>query len=182
MIVGTSLTLSLPWTSPFTTATGARPQQPRQRTASTENSGSVEADPELALECLDDVVAAAQVAGGAEAYLDDVLAGLLQLEEVVEGDDAVDLRQWNVQQPGDLQRDVARDVSEGLLHLVQDHDQVAWLVLPLGDERLEFGRQLFSLFAHHCFPSVVGCNKTAKRVFDNGLTLWEKVKEMPRPI
>ena len=57
----------------------------------------VEADAELLLELLDDVVAAAQVARGAEAHLDVVLAGLLQAEEVVERHHAVDLRQRHVE-------------------------------------------------------------------------------------
>ena len=112
--------------------------------------GRVDADAELLLELLDEVVAAAQVAGGAEADLDDVLAGLLELEEVVEGDDAVDLRERDLQELARLDRDRARDVAVGLLHLVQHHDQVAGLVFPFFDERLQLRRHLDEVFAHFC--------------------------------
>ena len=85
--------------------------------------GGVESDAQLALELLDEIVAAAQVARRTEAHLDDVLAGLLQLEEIVERNHAVNLRERHLEHIGDLNRNVARDVAVGLLHLVKDHDE-----------------------------------------------------------
>ena len=139
MMPSTSFVSSLPWTSPLTTATGARPQQPRQRTASTEKrpSSVVALSPTPSL-----------VARGAEAHLDVVLAGLLQAEEVVERHHAVDLRQRHVEHLGDVDRDVARDVPVCLLDAVQHHDEVARLRLPFFDECLEFRRHRFEFFAH----------------------------------
>ena len=90
-------------------------------------SRRVETDAELALELLDEIVAASEVASRAEADLDDVLAGLLQLEEIVECDHAVDLRQRHVKHLRYLDRNVARNVAVGLLNLVKHHDQIARL-------------------------------------------------------
>ena len=143
MMPSTSFVSSLPWTSPLTTATGARPQQPRQRTASTEKRPS-------SVVALSPTPSFFSVARGAEAHLDVVLAGLLQAEEVVERHHAVDLRQRHVEHLGYLQRYVARDVPEGLLDAVQHHDEVARLRLPFFDEGLQFRRHRLEFFAHVC--------------------------------
>src|SRR5574344_57752 len=101
----------------------------------------VDADAELALELVDDVFAAAQIAGRAHADLDDVLAGLLKLEEIVERHHAVYLRKRNIEHLGDFDGDVAGNVTIGLLDLMENHDEISWFGLPFGDEGLQLRRQ-----------------------------------------
>ena len=101
---------------------------------------------------MEEIVAAADVARRAKADLDLVLAGLLKLEEVVERHDTVNLRERHRKTLRDLDRNVARNVSVSLLHLVQNHDQVAGLRLPLFDEGRNLGRHLLDRFVHSMFP------------------------------
>ena len=96
---------------------------------------------QVALNLAQHIFAAPQVAGRAQADLDLIAAGLLQFEEVVEGDHAVDLGQRHIQQVGDLEGHFARDVAERLLHAVQDHDQASRAGFPLGNESLQFRGQ-----------------------------------------
>ena len=46
-------------------------------------------------------------------------------EEIIEGDDAVDLGQRNLQQIGHFKGDLAGDIAVGLLNAVENHDQIA---------------------------------------------------------
>ena len=101
----------------------------------------VETDAEFTFKFEDDVLAALQVARGAEANLNEVAAGLLEFEEVVERQHAVDFGERHVEHGGDFERDFARDVAVGLLDAVHDHDEVARFAFPLCDEVRQFRRE-----------------------------------------
>ena len=77
------------------------------------------------------------LAGLGAADLDDVPAGRLGAEMVVVGDDAVHLGARQVQRPGNHRRRLARNVAEGVLHVVQDRQQRAGAAGMGGEDRFE---------------------------------------------
>ena len=111
-------------------------------------SRGVHADAELTLEFLDDVVAAAQIARGTETNLNVVLAGLLETEEIVERDNAVDLGERNAENLTRFDGDLAGNIPVGLLYTMQNHDKITRLCLPFFDERPELRRHRFEVVAH----------------------------------
>lgn len=110
--------------------------------AGTDASGGEEGDPavgggfagldvEGGLEALEDAFGSFHVAGGAEADHAGVFALGFELEEVVEGGDAVDAAGGELEFGGDEPEDVVLEVSEEFLRLVEDLDEciVAELML-----------------------------------------------------
>ena len=95
---------------------------------------AVDGTPDLALDSHDEVLAALEVACGSHADLDLNVAGLLEFEQVVEGYDAVDFGDWDLEPICNFKCRLARDEAEVFLYAVQDHDQVARLVFPVRDE------------------------------------------------
>ena len=85
-------------------------------------------DAQLTAEGIEDLLGAADVAGGTQADVDGVLALGLHGEEAVEGDDTIDLGDGHVQFVGDDFLDLGGQVAELTLHLVEDVDDLAALV------------------------------------------------------
>ena len=85
-------------------------------------------DTEVALEGIQHLLGATDVAGGTEADVDGVLALGLHGEEAVEGDDTIDLCHGDVQLVGDDFLDLGGEVAELALHLVEDVDDLTGTV------------------------------------------------------
>jgi hypothetical protein len=52
---------------------------------------------------------------------------------MVESDDAVDLGERDIEEEGEIQGGLAGDIAVVFLHLMQDHDEIPFLVLPCLD-------------------------------------------------
>ena len=96
-------------------------------------------DVELALELLQDLRAAPDVAGRPQADEAGVLAPRLEAEGPVEGGHADDVDEGHAQGLGDLAERFRREVVEGLLDVEEDGDEVLLETLVLVDERLDLG-------------------------------------------
>ena len=103
--------------------------------------------PQFQAQALQQVARAARVAGGAAADADGVLALRLQVEQRVEGDHAVDLRQGNIGLLGDVFQDFGGKVFVRMMFLqaLQDSEQFSGLAGMRGDgavrETLLFERE-----------------------------------------
>ena len=121
--------------------TGARPQAPKQRPISSENSAvlgrAADVDAELLLERVHHGHAAAHVAGRAEADADEVLAARDRGEERVEAHHAGDFAVRLAEFTGDVLEGDLRQVPEDALGELQHRDQRARLALVLGDHCIE---------------------------------------------
>jgi hypothetical protein len=99
---------------------GARPQAPTQRAVSTDRAlssvVSPGAMPKRCCDALDQCAGAFDVAGRAGADHAGMAALGLEHEQVVEGRDAVDLAQRQVQRVGDEGHGLLVEEAEGVLH------------------------------------------------------------------
>ena len=76
--------------------------------------------------------------------------GGLAAEIMVEADDAMDLGARQVQRVGDQRHGGRIHIAELLLQRVQDRQQRARHVLPLGDQRLRRARVPMAIAVHLC--------------------------------
>src|SRR5690606_25821171 len=120
------------------------------------------ADAQQALQLLVQRVATHRLAGLGPAQLEDVAAGRLSAEVVVEGDDAVDLRRRQVERPGDHLQRFLRHVAELLLHPVQYRRQRPFEVLPSIDDGGGPRRETATLLLHrHAAPSLRSASRAS---------------------
>ena len=91
--------------------------------------------PQFQAQALQQVARSARVAGGAAADADGVIALRLQVEQRVEGDHAVDLRQRDIGFLGDVFQDLRRKVFVRMMFLdaLQDAEQRAGPAFACGD-------------------------------------------------
>ena len=127
--------VTLPCTVLFTMMTGAMLQAPTQFTFSTVNLRSSDVsspcgNPQLFDETVDQPLGPFDVAGRAAACRDDVLPSRLEVELRVERRDAVEPRRRHIEPFRDQVDRVLAQIAEFALEVLQDRDQVAF-VLPV---------------------------------------------------
>ena len=138
MISGSSSLLTLPKTSFADHEDGSQP-------AAAEATNLVDAEEAVVRHFLafyiedspglvDEILGSLEIARGAEAYGESVLAGLRRLEVMVESNYAIYLREREAYRARKLFRSFSRDIGEFFLNAVEHHDEASRLGLPLVDK------------------------------------------------
>ncbi len=94
-------------------------------------------DPQFLLQRGDDGLRTAHVAAGAAANHDLVLAARDHGEKMVEGDNAIHVRDGQLQRGGDVAEHIGAEITEHLLRRVQHLDQRGWLVVVAFNRAVE---------------------------------------------
>src|SRR5574344_3126764 len=95
----------------------------------------------LIMHFVENILAAFEVAGSSEAHADLIFSGFLCLKEMIESNNTVDARERNTGELRNFKSCILRNVALFLLHVLQNHNQIARFVLPFFDERNETVRQ-----------------------------------------
>ena len=109
-------------TSSSSISTGARPQAPKQRavdSVKTVGRGTAHLDSQLFFQNLADVRSPLDMAGCAQAEIDDVVADGIEAEKVVKSDHTEHFGQRDIEFAGHKVLDFQRQVAENLLGPVQ---------------------------------------------------------------
>ena len=94
-------------------------------------AGLAEIDAELLFEAVGNAICAFYIAGGAETNTDLVAAGALETEKIIKCRHTAYLGRRDLKQMGHGIHALIGKIPEFLLYLMQDRDQLAFLVRPL---------------------------------------------------